>query len=86
MMTDGVADYFKEEQKKELFAKMLGSKGYSDPTVLANYIMNKALQLSAGDPAGRFSKETHNYIRDDMTVLVLKIDRVAACLLRINRF
>ncbi len=77
MMTDGVADYFKEEQKKELFAKMLGSKGYSDPTVLANYIMNKALQLSAGDPAGRFSKETHNYIRDDMTVLVLKIDRVA---------
>lgn len=88
MMTDGVADYFKEEQKKELFAKMLGGKGYSDPTVLANHIMQKAMELSNRDPdrmagkgdfAGRSGgvSEENKYIRDDMTVLVLKIERIA---------
>ncbi|MDE6712729.1 MAG: SpoIIE family protein phosphatase, partial [Lachnospiraceae bacterium] len=71
MMTDGVSDYFKEEEKKELFAKMLGGKGYKDPTVLANYIMEKAVDRSDGDPVeGR-------HIWDDMTVLVLKIERTA---------
>ncbi|MDE6530335.1 MAG: SpoIIE family protein phosphatase [Lachnospiraceae bacterium] len=88
MMTDGVADYFKEEEKKELFAKMLGSKGYSDPTVLANYIMDKAVELSDSDPAGKIVEENpvrrldsdpvrSKYIRDDMTVLVLKIEQTA---------
>lgn len=69
MMTDGVTDYFKEEQRRELFAKMLSGKGYSDPTVLANYIMEKAVDLSDCDT------EEESYIRDDMTVLVLKIGR-----------
>lgn len=71
MMTDGVSDYFKEEQKKELFAKMLGSKGYSDPTALANYILGRAEELSKSDP------DENKKIRDDMTVLVLKIEQTA---------
>lgn len=71
MMTDGVADYFKEEQKKELFAKMLGSKGYSDPTALAHHIMDKAAKLAACGPSAEQA------VRDDMTVLVLKIEQTA---------
>lgn len=86
MMTDGVSDYFKEEQRKELFARMLGSKGYSDPTVLANYILNKAVELSGRDQSRKSDKDGHVgksgvvladdiRIRDDMTVLVLKIEQ-----------
>lgn len=71
MMTDGVSDYFKEEEKKELFAKMLGGKGYKDPTVLANYILEKAVERSDGDPV------EDRQIMDDMTVLVLKIEETA---------
>lgn len=85
MMTDGVADYFKEEQRKELFAKMISGKGYSDPTTLANIIMEKAARLSGCDTEGLSGKggcagisgrgrEDDPYIRDDMTVLVLKIE------------
>lgn len=88
MMTDGVADYFKEEQRKDLFAKMLSGKGYKDPTVLASYIMEKAAYLSGCDTEGRSAgrddsrdkagnSDNRNYIRDDMTVLVLKIGQTA---------
>ncbi len=86
MMTDGVTDYFKEEQKKELFSKMLGGRGYSDPTVLANYILNKAVELSGRDQSRKNDKDGHVRksgivpaddirVRDDMTVLVLKIEQ-----------
>ena len=69
MMTDGVSDYIREEQKKELFGRMTAGRGCVDPTVLANEILSLAAKQQGYDPhSGQQGK-----IRDDMTVLVLQI-------------
>lgn len=85
LMTDGVADYFKETEKTDLFKLIIGGKGYEDPTVIANYILDKAVsmqnrqyeeiaEVSKSMAAKERIKEAGQMIRDDMTVLVLKIE------------
>ena len=62
MVTDGVLDGIKGENKEELISKFIMSSESSDPQQLADELMDKVLSESMYIPS------------DDMTVVVAKLE------------